>query len=293
MCYHRAMDIKEIAITSAEYPEGLRHIHAPPEMLYIRGELLPEDVNAVAIVGSRKCTHYGKQVAYDLANALARRGITVVSGMALGIDAEAHKGALAGGGRTIAVLGTGVDDASIYPHTHKPLAEQIMQAGAVLSEFEPGTPAYPSNFPQRNRIIAGLSYGTVIVEADERSGSLITARFALEQGREVFAVPGQIYSRTTRGVHRLIQEGAKLITSVEDIIEELPQLTLTAVPQIDTTLTEDELRIIELITQEPTQVDHLIKHLALPSHATLGLLAMLELKDKIQHIGNNTYAIKK
>ena len=286
------MDIKEIAITSAEYPEGLRHIAVPPQKLYIRGELLASDANAVAIVGSRKCTHYGKQVAYDLANALARRGITIVSGMALGIDAEAHKGALDAGGRTIAVLGTGVDDASLYPHTHKPLAERIAEAGAVLSEFEPGTPAYPGNFPQRNRIIAGLAYGTVIVEADERSGSLITARFALDQGKEVFAVPGQIYSRTTRGVHRLIQEGAKLITSVEDILEELPQLAATAVVPQDVTLTEDEARIVELIAREPAQVDYLIEQLALPSHATIGLLAMLELKDKIQHIGNNTYAIK-
>ncbi len=286
------MDIKEVSIKDENYPEGLRHIAVPPEMLYIRGELLASDANAVAIVGSRKCTHYGKQVAYDLANALARRGVIVVSGMALGIDAEAHKGALDAGGRTIAVLGTGVDDASIYPHTHKPLAERIVRAGAVLSEFEPGTPAYPGNFPQRNRIIAGLAYGTVIVEADERSGSLITARFALDQGKEVFAVPGQIYSRTTRGVHRLIQEGAKLITSVEDILEELPQLVTTTVAQQDTTLTEDEARIIELIAREPAQVDHLIEQLALPSHATLGLLAMLELKDKIQHIGNNTYAIK-
>jgi len=286
------MDITEISITSTKYPEGLRHIAVPPKTLYVRGELRESDANAVAIVGSRKCTHYGKQVAYDLANALARHGVTVVSGMALGIDAEAHKGALDAGGRTIAVLGTGVDDASLYPHTHKPLAEQIVQAGAVLSEFEPGTPAYPGNFPQRNRIIAGLSYGTVIVEADERSGSLITARFALEQGKEVFAVPGQIYSRTTRGVHRLIQEGAKLITSVEDILEELPQLATTAVEQQDTTLTEDELRIIELIAREPAQVDHLIEQLALPSHETIGMLAMLELKDKIQHIGNNTYAIK-
>lgn len=286
------MDIKEIAIASAEYPEGLRHIAVPPQKLYIRGELLASDANAVAIVGSRKCTHYGKQVAYDLANALARRGVTVVSGMALGIDAEAHKGALDAGGRTIAVLGTGVDDASIYPHTHTPLAERIAEAGAVLSEFEPSTPAYPGNFPQRNRIISGLSYGTVVVEADARSGSLITARFALDQGKEVFAVPGQIYSRTTRGVHRLIQEGAKLITSVEDIFEELPQLTVTSAAQQDTTLTEDETRIIELIAREPSHVDHLIEQLALPSHATLGLLAMLELKDKIQHIGNNTYAIK-
>ena len=291
VCYYRSMDITEIYIGSEHYPERLTHIHEPPEVLYVAGELLPQDAYAIAIVGSRKCTDYGKHVAHDLAFGLARRGITVVSGMALGIDAEAHRGALEAGGRTIAVLGTGVDERSIYPHTHKPLAEAIAKTGAVISEYPPGTPAYPGNFPQRNRIVSGLSLGVVIVEANERSGSLITARLALEQGRDVFAVPGSIYARTSRGVHRLIQEGAKLITGVDDILEELEMEN--ALPrETRAQETGDEARILALIEQEPMHTDAIIEQLALPSHVVLALITMLELNEKIQHIGNNTYGIK-
>src|SRR3989338_50525 len=217
----RKMEIKEIKINDKKFPERVRRIHQPPAALFLLGELKTEDENAVAIVGARQCTAYGRQVAYDLAYELAKRGITVVSGMALGIDGEAHKGALDAGGRTIAVLGSGVDEKSIYPHTHISLAERISKNGAVLSEFPPGTPSYPSNFPQRNRIVSALSLGVVVVEAGEKSGSLITANFALEQGKEVFAVPGPIYSPASVGANLLIQQGAKLIRHADDILEEL------------------------------------------------------------------------
>ena len=154
------MEIREILISDPEYPESLRNIAQPPKQIFIRGEILSQDKNAIGIVGTRKCTPYGKKAAYDLAYKLAKLGVTIVSGLAFGVDAEAHKGALDAGGRTIAVLGTGVDDKSIYPHTHKSLAESVMKAGAVISEFEPGTVGYPSNFPQRNRIISALSLGS-------------------------------------------------------------------------------------------------------------------------------------
>ncbi len=286
-------DVKEISIKSKEYPKSLRHIVEPPDILFVRGELLPEDTIAVAIVGSRKCTSYGKQVAYDLAFALAQAGVTVVSGMALGIDGEAHKGALDAGGRTIAVLGTGVDDASLYPRTHAALALRIIKQGAIVSEFATGTPALPRHFPQRNRIIAGLSLGTVVAEADMRSGSLITAGFALEQGKEVFAVPGPLYSRASSGAHALIQQGAKLITCAEDILSELNIKPKTAQSQNGAQLTKEERMICAAIEKGPAETDALIAGLDLPSHAVLSLLAMLELKQKIAHIGNNTYVIKK
>lgn len=287
------MQIKEISIKSKKYPESVRHVVEPPDILFVRGELLPEDKTAVAIVGSRKCTAYGKQVAYDLAFALAKAGITVVSGMALGIDGEAHKGALDGGGRTIAVLGTGVDDASIYPQTHMALAKRILAQGVIVSEFATGTPALPHHFPRRNRIIAGLTLGTIVVEADMRSGSLITARWALEQGKEVFAVPGPLYSRASAGAHALIQQGAKLITCVEDVLNELNIVPAAAQNGSNEQVTEEEKMILGVVEKGPAETDAIIAALDLPSHTVLSLLAMLELKQNVANIGNNTYVIKK
>ncbi len=287
------MEIAEIGIADKKYPKSVRHIVEPPAVLFVRGELLPGDETAVAIVGSRKCTAYGKQVAYDLAFACAKAGVTVVSGMALGIDGEAHKGALDGGGRTIAVLGTGVDDASLYPRAHTALAQRIMKQGAILSEFSPGTPALPHHFPQRNRIISGLALGTIVVEADMRSGSLITAGFALDQGKEVFAVPGPIYAQSSAGAHALIQQGAKLVTCVEDVLHELNIAPVTAPIAADEHATKEEKLILGVIEKGAAETNAIIAELDLPSHAVLSLLAMLELKQKISHIGNNTYVIKK
>lgn len=285
------MKVTEIAQSDAAYPELLRHIHEPPAKLYVRGMLPAENAPCIAIVGSRKCTPYGKQAAYDLAYALAKAGVTVVSGMALGIDGEAHLGALDAGGRTIAVLGTGVNDASLYPHSHIELARRIMEQGAVISEYEPGTPAYPNQFPERNRIVSGLSRGVIIVEADLRSGSLITARLALEQGRDVFAVPGPIYSRTSQGTHALIQEGAKLVAKAEDILQDWG-LSGAASAAEDATLSDEERAVLAAVSAGPAHTDALIAQLDLPSHAVLSLLSILELKRKVQHIGNNTYVVK-
>lgn len=209
------------------YPGLLSRIDDPPGVLFVRGRLEPCDALAVSVVGARHASPYGRRVASLLAGGLARAGYTVVSGLARGIDAAAHRGALDAGGRTIAVLGTGV--LTIYPPEHVDLAADVIGRGAVVSEAPPLAEARAGSFPQRNRIVSGLSLGTVVVEAAERSGALITARLAGEQGREVFAVPGQIDCRTARGCHGLIRDGAKLVESVDDILEELGPLFETAV----------------------------------------------------------------
>lgn len=197
----------------------LGEIHSPPEILHVKGTLVEEDEAAVAIVGTRGATPYGLAITGQLAEELAGCGVTVVSGLAEGIDAAAHEGALKAGGRTIAVVGHGLH--TIFPRQHRELAERISESGCVLSEFSMGMPPLKENFPQRNRIIAGLSLGTVVVEAPFKSGALITARYAMEQGREVFAVPGPVSSRQSEGTHALLKDGAKLVGRVEDILEEL------------------------------------------------------------------------
>lgn len=286
------MDIKKVSIQEENYPRQLLQIHKPPATLYMRGAILPYDENAIAIVGSRRCTQYGKQVAYDLAFALAGSGLTVISGMALGIDGEAHRGALDAGGRTIAVLGTGVDEKSIYPHTHLSLAERILKNGAIISEFEPGTPGLPHHFPQRNRIISGLSLGVIIVEANEKSGSLITANFALEQGKDVFAVPGPIYAQTSVGTNKLIQQGAKLVLDAKDILEELGLEQQEKQVYIDENLSKEYILILNTIAQEAISANNLIVKTQLPSSLVLEALTMLELQNRIQRIDAHTYGIK-
>lgn len=213
------LQARKISISDKDYPARLKNIYSPPVDLYIKGEFLPEDEIAVALVGSRKASQYGLELSEKLAYDLATRGITVVSGLARGIDSAAHRGALKAKGRTIAVFGCGID--YIYPPENKLLAEQIQERGALISEFPDKLSPKPYNFPRRNRIISGLSLGVVVIEAARTSGALITANFALEQGREVFAVPGKVNSDTSEGVHRLLKEGAKLVETVDDIIEEL------------------------------------------------------------------------
>ncbi|UCB57420.1 MAG: DNA-processing protein DprA [Candidatus Omnitrophota bacterium] len=214
--------IKTLSLNDKEYPANLRYIYSPPLALYVKGNILAEDSIALAIVGSRKASYYGLKNAESLGFKLASQGITIISGLARGIDTAAHRGALAAGGRTIAVLGSGLN--IIYPRQNKGLAEEISKNGAVISEYAQDTPPLRQNFPRRNRIISGLSLGVVVVEAAKRSGALITADFALEQGREVFALPGKIDSFTSAGTHELIKDGAKLVESTEDIIEELEAL---------------------------------------------------------------------
>jgi len=224
-----------IEISDVRYPVLLRNIPDPPPVLYVDGELEPVDVQAVAIVGSRHATLYGIRIARTLAEELSRLGFTIVSGMARGIDRMAHEGAIAAGGRTLAVLGCGLDVA--YPPDHTQLRAQVAEAGALLTEFPLGSPPLAAHFPRRNRILSGLSLGVIVVEAAEGSGSLITAKLAAEQGREVFAVPGPIDAPTSRGTHGLLKQGAKLTETVDDILDELlPQLEQ---PIIRTRLSQD------------------------------------------------------
>lgn len=218
----RAGGVSLLVEGSDGYPGLLSRIADPPGVLFVRGRLEPCDALAVAVVGARNASPYGKRVAWQIASGLARAGYTVISGLARGIDAAAHRGALDAGGRTIAVLGTGV--LNIYPPEHADLAGEVIARGAVVSEAPPLAEAHAGAFPQRNRIVSGLTLGTLVVEATERSGALITARLAGEQGREVFAVPGQVDCRTARGCHRLIRDGAKLVESVDDVLEELGPL---------------------------------------------------------------------
>jgi DNA processing protein len=220
LCRRAGVDV--VVESGRGYPGLLSRIEDPPAVLYVRGTLEPCDALAVAVVGSRHATAYGKRVAWQLAGGLARAGYTVVSGLARGIDAAAHRGALDAGGRTLAVLGSGV--LQIYPPEHADLAAEIVDRGALLSEVAPLAEPHPGAFPQRNRVVSGLALGVVVVEAAERSGALITARLAGEQGREVFAVPGQIDCRSARGCHRLIRDGAVLVETVDDVLGELGPL---------------------------------------------------------------------
>ena len=271
--------VRIITFSDPDYPTLLRHIHDPPPVLYVYGSLHPDSLN-IAIVGSRNATPYGRTVTEDLSGDLIRRGFTVVSGMARGIDSAAHIGALTAGGKTIAVLGCGLG--TIYPAENKKLFHRIAENGAVISEFPFLTSPEAHNFPIRNRIISGLSLGAVIVEATHQSGSLITARLAAEQGREVFAVPGSITSFKSMGTHRLIKQGAKLVEHVDDIVEELniaqpiPSVHIKEEPTIP--LTPEEKRIIDELSPYPVHIDKLVRRLSLSAAHVSGTLLQLELK---------------
>ncbi len=274
-----------VTLKDDDYPKRLKDIYDPPALLYLRGELRREDELAVAIVGSRKTSAYGREVTERIGKDLARHGVTVVSGMARGIDSVAHKGALQGGGRTIAVFGCGVD--VIYPSENRNLCHQIIDQGAVLSEFPMGSPPEAGHFPRRNRIISGLSIGVVIVQASAESGSLITAGYALEQGREVFAVPGNIGAEGSRGTNQLIKEGAKLVESSEDILEEvLPQWRREGEMaqrggDAVLALTEAEKCLYGLLDENPLHIDAIIRESQLDPGSVSSLLLNLELKGLI------------
>jgi DNA processing protein len=271
------------------YPQRLKEIEQPPPVLYLRGELSPEDTWAVAIVGTRRVTPYGRQVTEEISSFLAANGITVISGLARGVDAIAHHAALKAGGRTLAVLGSGVD--KIYPPENRALAEQIVAHGAVLSDYVPGTPPESSNFPPRNRIISGLSMAVVVVEAGETSGALITAEFAAEQGREVFAVPGNILAPQSKGTNKLIQRGALPLLNASDIME---ALNLTRVGQHKAArkaLPADEIeaKLLEAIGEEPLHVDEIRNQTGLPVEKVSATLIMMELKGMVRQVGNMHY----
>jgi DNA processing protein len=275
----------------AEYPELLRQIYDPPIVLYVKGELLPKDKNAVAMVGSRMTTHYGIEAARKLAYQLAYVGVTVVSGGARGIDSAAHQGALSAKGRTIAVLGTGIN--LVTPPENAELFERIAASGAVITQFPFNRPPDKQSFPIRNRIVAGMTLGTVVVEANMTSGALITANFATEYGRQVFAVPGRIDSPRSKGCHELIKKGAKLCESAEDILSEFeylfpasnrpPSPNETGVlPAIE--LSQNEQRVYDTLNHEELSIDEVIRNSALPSSAVSVALLGLEMKRLIRQL---------
>jgi DNA processing protein len=272
------------------YPRGLREVYDRPPVLFVRGTLIPADEWAVAVVGTRRVTVYGRQVAEEMSRGLAANRVTVVSGLARGVDAVAHRAALEAGGRTIGVLACGLD--LIYPPEHKRLAEQIIEQGALLSDYPLGTQPRSEFFPRRNRILSGVSLGVLVVEGDIKSGALITARQALEQNREVFAVPGSIYSPNSRGTNKLIQDGeAKLTLTVEDVLAEL-NLTMAS-HQVEMTelvpADETERALLKLLGAEPVHIDEVRRTSGMPIAAVTSALAMLELKGLIRQVGRMNY----
>jgi len=289
--------IHRITIDDAEYPSVLREIHTPPKVLYVNGSLVPEDAIAVALVGSRRASPYGLQTCEQLAFELAGSGITVVSGMARGIDTAAHRGALRAKGRTIAVMGSGHN--RLYPPENKKLYQAISESGAVITEFEDDVPPLAENFPRRNRIISGLSLGVVVVEATKDSGALITANFALEQGREVFAVPGKVDSPTSRGTNELINQGARLVQSAADIIEEL-RIAPRRSPGVaeggtngGPRLAGNEEKVFALMSSEPMNADEILDKMDGVSAQELSkTLLSLELKKVIARLPGDQYIRK-
>jgi len=288
------LPIETISRNDERYPELLRHIHAPPEQLYCRGNLKLLDSECFAVVGTRTVTPYGRDVTTQLVAGLARGGFTIVSGLALGIDAIAHESTLEHDGATIAVLGSGVDDNSIYPRNNFPLAQEILaKDGLIVSEYPLGTHATDFTFPERNRIISGLSVGVLVVEANAKSGALITARHALEQNRDVFAVPGSILSPRSAGPNRLIQRGAKAVCSAQDILDEYGHLPLPA-PEHRQVSTSDpaEQKILAILgSRGPSFIDVIIRESGMEASRIIATLSRLELKGYIAELTNGHYRL--
>jgi DNA processing protein len=290
--------VKAVSIFDEAYPENLKNIYSPPILIYIKGEINPEDAVAVAVVGTRQPSHYGVSICERLAGELASRGITVISGLARGIDTIAHIGAVKSG-RTIAVLGSGLSH--IYPPENKKLADEICGKGAMVSEFPMETPPYKYNFPRRNRVICGLSLGVLVVEASERSGSLITANFALDENRELFAVPGQADSARSVGSNNLIRQGAKLVEDADDIIREIEnnlkyrdslkkRMESKDIP--DSTLTSDEKAIKDFLSYDPLYIDELAKKSNMSAGKINSVLLSLELKNMIKELPGKNFILR-
>ncbi len=285
-------NIELVTIKDEVYPSQLKEIASAPPVLYIRGDRNILSNKSIAIVGSRKFTEYGRRVTENLTKDLVRAGLTIVSGLALGIDGIAHRAALDAGGLTAAVLGTGIDDRTIYPRDHFNLAKNIIEnGGALLTEQPPRTPSLKQNFPARNRIMSGLALGTLVIEAAENSGSLITAQFALEQNREVFAVPGDIFSPQSAGANILIKRGAKLVSSTTDILEEFnlsrthPQLAL----KLFKPKTDEEKTIWKILSNDPLHIDKISKLAKLDTATVSSVLATLEIEGAVKNIGGQNF----
>ncbi len=286
-------EVRLLTFKDDAYPENLRSIYDPPPFLFIRGEIKEEDKNAIAIVGCRSASGYGKQIAEKIGRELAKRGITIISGLAWGIDSIGHLAALQEKSRTIAVFGSGLD--VIYPSENRKLTERIIKNGAIISEFLLGTKPEKQNFPKRNRLISGLSLGVVIIEAGARSGALLTAEHALEQNREVFAVPGNIGAKTSEGTNKLIKQGAKLVTSVEDILEELKIITTVqqkekhGIEKDLSRLSEVEKNVYDLLKHEPHHIDKIAQDTSMSTSQALSALLSLELKGLIKQLSGKMF----
>ncbi len=292
--------IQVLKITDKEYPELLKKIHDPPKVLYSRGDASFLNSRCIAVVGTRTATAYGREVARRLSHDLSKCGFTIVSGLASGIDTEAHKGALAADGATIAVFGCGID--MVLPRENTELAEEIEKKGALVSEYEPGTPPAKWTFPRRNRIISGLSVGVVMVEGHWDSGAMITAKLALDEGREVFAVPGKVDIDQTKGPHWLIKQGAKLVENVDDILEEFNMerasdgeaacLPVGMAKHADhSQLSIEEGKIISCLTKEPKHIDEISAQSKLSSQEALGMLSILEIKGLVKQLPGKYFII--
>jgi len=289
-------NITVLTINDSRYPKLLKEIWNPPAILYVKGTLPADDEFNLAVVGTRKISTYGRQLASLLTGELVQSGFNIVSGLALGVDALAHQTTVHLGGKTIAVLGSGIDNGSVYPAGNRFLASEIVKTGgAIISEFPLGTVAMPGNFPLRNRIVSGLSLGTLVIEAAEESGALITAQCALEQNREVFAVPGSIFNPTSAGPNKLIKMGAKAVTAVNDILE-----TLNLAQAADFTKNKkllpaspEEEKILINLSQEPTHVDKLIATSGLDAAKVGAILTLMEMKGMVRNLGGMNYVIGK
>lgn len=285
--------IQVLKITDKEYPELLKKIHDPPDVLYSRGDTGFLNSKCIAVVGTRTATAYGREVARRLSHDLSKCGFTIVSGLASGIDTEAHKGALAAGGATIAVFGCGID--MVLPRENTELAEEIEKKGVLVSEYEPGMLAAKWTFPRRNRIISGLSVGVVMVEGHWDSGAMITAKLALDEGREVFAVPGKVDIDQTKGPHWLIKQGAKLVENVDDILEEF-NMQLTSGEKESkaadySQLSIEEGKIVSCLTKEPRHIDEISAQSKLSSQEALGMLSILEIKGLVKQLPGKYFII--
>jgi len=284
-----------ITIVDSGYPEYLKQISLPPLVLYVRGELKEQDNNAIAIIGTRKPSQYGKKITRKLSYDLAEKGVTIVSGLAKGLDSHAHAAALEADGRTIAVLGSGLE--CLYPKENKKLAKQIEKSGAVISEFPLETAPYRSNFPIRNRIISGLSLGTIVVEAALKSGSLITAGFALEQNRTIFAVPGNIDSPYSEGTNNLIKQGAVIANNADAVFKEIPYLNKSTKPadiknEKKQKFTKNELTIVDLVSKQIIHIDEILDKTEFTAPELTVLLLSLEMKNVVKQLSGKYYTLQ-
>lgn len=284
-------NINTLSIGDDDYPKLLKEIADPPLILFVKGNLKTKN-NTFAIVGARRPTQYGMGTTITISEKISQTGMVIVSGMAIGIDTLSHKGALNVGGRTIAVLGSGIDESSIYPSSNRDLSQKILENdGALVSEYPPGYQIYKTNFPERNRIISGLSKGVLIVEARIRSGALITANFALEQNREVFAIPGDINRKESEGPNNLIKQGAKPVTSYQDVLEEFG--IESEKEQKIKADSEEEAKILEVLKDAPLYIDSIAKKSGLTISKTSSTLSLMEIKDKVSNLGAQNFSIKR